>query len=563
MPRPLPTLDRAAPRRVCLKGTASCLWCCAAFLWGASLLASRSYAQVERTAPGARPLNITDLLAKRHFAFGSGIALSPDGRWVAYAVGAAKPRDGAEYLVYDSTGAPSGLGRLKLFATDTRTRQTVTISSDVGVDWAPAWSPDSRYLAFCSTRNGIAQLWIWERRTGALRRAANETVLVSTIPARPPRWMPDGRHVLVKVLPRGLMLSEFLTEAAKPPRPVGGNRFSGAGIQGATVTAYVSPASSVIVSHRTPADTNAAHRDYSTKIDRGDLALIDVETGSVRRLTQGTHPSWYMPSPDGKMVAFAENRGLRGGNNWRRLLDLYVLSVRDSVARLIAPRLQQQVPRISWSPTSRWLAYTQFGQGVDGDVHVAPATGGPTRNISHGPHASFNFLRDHALGMGFVPLWNRDGTAVFLLASDTLWRATLQDSTAHPIATLPGHELLEIVALIDGRYWSPGDGGSIYVKIRDLKTYGMGYAQIDLERGRVTRRFTEPKTYGHLEASSLLGDAAPNGTQFAYVAEDGSHPPRSLGERFRTRHAPTTLAGEPTARCVYAGRQSGCEVAWP
>jgi Tol biopolymer transport system component len=72
--------------------------------------------------------------------------LSPDGRFVAYLEGEAGQRD--------------------LHVVSLDGRATYSITDDPGDDFAPIWSPDSRYLAFTSTRLGGVSLWTIELTDG-------------------------------------------------------------------------------------------------------------------------------------------------------------------------------------------------------------------------------------------------------------------------------------------------------------------------------------------------------------------------------------------------------------
>ena len=476
-----------------------------------------------------RPLAVSEALAVRGFSPGSAIALSPDGRLVAYIVGAGRPRSDTKYRDYDSTGAASHAGD-SLLITDTHSRHTVSVHGGSAY-WAPAWSPDGRFLAFCSERGGKARLWVWQRGTARVWPAADVTVLVPTTWPEPPRWMPDSRHVLVKVLPAGMTVAGLLDEAlgrSVVADPSAMPTDSG----GPSVTVYESPPRSGgpgrhptgdrAIGSAGVTDSNAVHQDYRARLDRGDLALIDVMSRSARRLTHLMHPGWYMPSPGGHAIAFADNLGLRGGNNWRRLMDLYVVSLRDSATRLLVPRLQQEVGKISWSPDGRWLAYTQFGQDVDGELYVVAGDGGKPVRVSRGSHASFNIVA--GTGVARVPLWARDGASIYMVAEDTLWRVSLQDTTTRAVSAVPGHELVEVVTTSGGHYWSPDSGRSMYVKVRNTVTEAMGYARINLASGRTVGSHTEPKTYGSIEWSGQ-GDAADQAPQFVYVSEDIAHPP--------------------------------------
>ena len=78
-------------------------------------------------------------------------AVSPDGTRIALSV----QRDGRRDLVLLEDG------RLR------------DVTSDDALDRSPSWSPDGRWLLFCSDRGGIYNLYAWEAATGLLRQVTN------------------------------------------------------------------------------------------------------------------------------------------------------------------------------------------------------------------------------------------------------------------------------------------------------------------------------------------------------------------------------------------------------
>ena len=171
----------------------------------AALLALTAWA-----SPGA--LDVDDLSRIRSFSLFLSIgSLSPDGRWLAYAVRRCNPSsgnaDGASF--HGPTGMRStNEGCSDLLVADVRTGQTQRIAGDGGGAEDAAWSPDGRRLAYYAATDGTAGIWIWDRETKASRR------LGRAIP-RPNlqadearlRWTPDGRFVVALVLPDGMSVA--------------------------------------------------------------------------------------------------------------------------------------------------------------------------------------------------------------------------------------------------------------------------------------------------------------------------------------------------------------------
>ena len=104
--------------------------------------------------------------------------LSPDGKWVAYAV--------TEYSLKENRGT----GRIWL--AELETGQTRRVTEGPGSDRQPRWSPDGRTLGFVSTRQNGPQLWVLPIAGGEARRVTNLGDGVSD-----PVWLPDGKGLLV------------------------------------------------------------------------------------------------------------------------------------------------------------------------------------------------------------------------------------------------------------------------------------------------------------------------------------------------------------------------------
>src|SRR2546429_2846925 len=90
-----------------------------------------------------RAITIDDYLALRSVGDPQ---LSPDGKWVAYTV--------TEHSLKDNRGST------RIWLADVASGSARQLTAGPGSDRQPRWSPDGRTLAFVSTRENGAQLWV-------------------------------------------------------------------------------------------------------------------------------------------------------------------------------------------------------------------------------------------------------------------------------------------------------------------------------------------------------------------------------------------------------------------
>ncbi len=100
-------------------------------------------------------------------------AWSPDGNSIVYAAG---PRQGDRGLFL----LPAGGGKAQ------------DLIPGKGDDWAPSWSPDGRFIAFVSNRDGLTNTEIYR-----LEVASGQVERLTTSPGEDifPSWSPDGRSI--------------------------------------------------------------------------------------------------------------------------------------------------------------------------------------------------------------------------------------------------------------------------------------------------------------------------------------------------------------------------------
>ena len=261
------------------------------------------------------------------------VELSPDGRWVAFAVKAAAPRrDGYRtslWIVATDGGAPP---------------RQLTVGSKS--DTMPRWSPDGRTLAFLSDRSAVLQAGGGGAKPGDAKAPEEGGTQVWLLPfadggeARQltdlPRdvdamaWSPDGRRlVVVSAADSAEAEKKRERKPEEPPEP----------------------------DTRLIDTLNYQYNGIGFIHDRFQrLWLVDAATGDIEPLTRGNahdrEPQW---SPDGRQVAFVSDRHRDADLGWRT--DVYLVDVGTRRLRRLSPGRGRQAWRAPvWSPDGRWIA---------------------------------------------------------------------------------------------------------------------------------------------------------------------------------------------------------------
>jgi len=148
-----------------------------------------------------------------------------------------------------------------------------------------------------------------------------------------------------------------------------------------------------------------------------DLYVIDVDTKQVQVLSNDPSdeisPKW---SPDGKSLAF-----LRSGPQ----AGLYVVPVDGSAPPKRIAESQGNnlfgigISNYSWSPDSRWIAFTRRDHLETGDIWIVPSAGGKAINVTYYP------------GANIEPQWSADGK--YIVFQSNRDRTTGMDLYALPL----------------------------------------------------------------------------------------------------------------------------------
>ncbi len=444
-----------------------------------------------------RPLGLEDAFSLLRFQAWprQAAALSSDGEWVAYA--ACDPRRFAPdrrttdrnaipaYAVTDRMGCD-------IWVTNVTTGHSRKLTQGTGNSWSPSWSPDGRFLAFYSDRDGEPRVWLWEARRESIHRlspAVARTVYGWEVPL----WAPDSRRLIVKLRP----ISMTGTEVAAAPHPYVEPGADTVKIPGSTVAVYRStpPGQRGASVPRDSFATQPAGNDWL-----GDLAVVETATRRVRIVAYGVRSNRYLFSPDGSRIAYldATARVSEGedASQHAYLVNIIMVDVATGQSRVAVRGIRDwQAISLSWSPDGRWLAYVSgstaapstSGSSISrshflrGDLYIVPSSGGPSRKFHSAP--DYQFELDYTTYL----LWGAVGQHVYVIGGGRLWQAGVDSGRLMPLPLPPGVVPKAIIQTADGtRCWTSDRGASLYVMTIDSATKKAGVYKVQVAGGEVT-----------------------------------------------------------------------------
>ena len=318
-------------------------------------------AAVARAAdPAPRPLKPEDIHRIKTL---KDPQVSPDGIWVAYTVTSHDtkedrqdtdiwmvPRSGGEALRL--TASPKGESR-------------------------PRWSPDGRWLAFLSGREGDeSQVWLLDRRGGEGVRVTDYKGGVSDL-----AWSPDGKR-----------LALIVTD----PEPKGEEDEEDEAVEEEEETVKPKPKQEEEEAEEEDEDRPKPivirrlqfKRDGEGYLNerRSRLWVFDLESRKGVQVTSGPYddgqPVW---SPDGRSIAFASNRSQEPDANDNS--DIFLVEPKAGAALRKLTTWEGNDSSPSFSPDGRSIVYVAGGDPKDvwydvSTVAVVPVAGGESRELT-------------------------------------------------------------------------------------------------------------------------------------------------------------------------------------
>src|SRR5690349_11059833 len=270
------------------------------------------------------------------------VALSPDGRKIAW----------VEAVHTKTSSLPAGATVIYVKTLESKApakRISAGLADALHEEGSPAWSPDSKRIAFLSdaTKKGQEQLYVTSAEGGVAKKLTQVKGFLST-----PGWSPDGKTI-------ALLFTENATRAAGP------------------------------LVAETPETGEIKDSFFEQR-----LALVDLASCDLRQISPAdTYIYEYDGSPDGRRFAFSAALG-NGDNNWY-IAELFTLDAASGLMKSIyKPPLQIANPPSS--PDGKTIAFIgglmSDEPSVGGDIFTIPAIGGEATNITPDMKASASWL---------------------------------------------------------------------------------------------------------------------------------------------------------------------------
>jgi dipeptidyl aminopeptidase/acylaminoacyl peptidase len=469
------------------------------------------------TAQKVAALSIQDVIETHSLGETSSLAISPDGRRVAYMVRDDRKTSSREESVAEGeTGVPSRDRGGQIWVSNTETGESQNLTGGKGSSWDPTWSPDGEFLAFLWDERGCgeAMVWLWDGRKKTAKPVSSASV--REIRYRGIQWSPNGNQLAITMIPNGLS-SEAYVHSIKLHDPSADTYGSAREVKGSRVKVYES------LRAAPEADGNSAGSMFN--LDAAylrDLTVVDIATGRSSTIVQRARIGWYSISPDGAWLAYASpNRFVRMAS-FQRIYDLVAVNLKGGEKRQLASDvLLDDV--FSWSPDSSLISFGAFDSRDKSYCYfVVGLDGARARAVAALPPRSFTG------GFSWMPLWSSSGRDIFFVRDGTLMRSSIETGSAREVARIPGHSITHRLSPGGGLLLETGGGESTVVIAHDDARKADAFYRINLTTGVSTPLLEKEECYTckvGVDLDSYEVAVSQDKKWVTYVAEDARHAP--------------------------------------
>jgi dipeptidyl aminopeptidase/acylaminoacyl peptidase len=393
--------------------------------------------------------------------------------------------------------------------TNVATGTTRVVAGGGSYNLSPAWSPDGRFVAFASNRaaRDRLELWIWEVKTGSLRKLSDANIVPRQL-----QWTPDSRKVITTSLggvSGNIKNTDCLADAT-------------AHFQNLSDRSASSPRVAVYESEGTSQSTSRASSDpWSLDVFRRDLLMFDLNGGQTKVLDHANRIAAFRLSPDGSRVAIVRPKCFEMPGSQQILYDLIVAASNSGQRWTAAHNIHLGLLSLtfSWSPDGSRLAYQTDGPLENKyDCYVVDALDGKVRKIT-----AFSQSNLHSHLRILPPAWDSNGRSIYVVRDDVIWKAFPEGIEALRVAEIPGRRIMRIVARDNGSLWSTDGDRSAVVVTDDESARQDGFYRVDLTTGGTTVLLED----GHHYFDAFVGDylkVAPTGQVLLYPVQNAAQP---------------------------------------
>ena len=433
----------------------------------------------------------SDILKIKSLSERSRMQLSADGEWLAYVVidpdrKSSFEQQSTEFSPHQLTGALTENHSHEVWVTNIKTKETHKLGADVGVDWAPRWSPDGNYLAFCSDRMGAPHLWVWDKVENELRQVS-EKPITATHGLEAPQWTSDGKHIITKLRPEDMDLSTIISSKTLPQ--------------------------AINVWH-TDTDEQASLDEELNQFVwiKGDLGVFNVDTGDVQILTRGVFTRKITLSPDNSAVAVLNVIREEGLISQEILFELLLVPLDGTPIRSLATNIRESALFVSWSPDGKYLLYAQ-PEGL----FIVSVQDGEQKNLTADLTEKLRFF--------VCPLWRSSGASFFCGIDGNIWEFAADGSDARKLTEELDRHIIGMVAKMNTHVvWQSSDAESICVQTHDPETKKDGFYLVNTVEARATCLFEEPISVTSRIADEFDLKVVGYDAQIVYRLQDATHP---------------------------------------
>ena len=433
----------------------------------------------------------SDILKIKSLSHRSLMQLSSDGEWLAYVVidpdrKSSFEQQSTEFSPHQLTGALTANHSHEVWVTNTKTKETHKLGVDVGVDWAPRWSPDGNFLAFCSDRMGAPHLWVWDKVKNKLRQVS-EKPITATHGLEAPQWTSDGKHIITKLRPEGMDLSTIISAKTIPQ--------------------------AINVWHTDTDEASSLGKDLDPFVwVKGDLGIFNVDTGDVRVLKRNLFTRNIALSPDNTAVAVINIIREEELISQEILFELLLVPLDGTPARSLATNIRESALFVSWSPDGKHLIYAQ-PEGL----FIVSVEDSKQKNLTADLTEKLRFY--------IRPLWRSSGDSFFCGIDGNIWEFAADGSDARKLTEELDRHIIGMVAKANTHaVWQSSDAQSICVQTHDPETKRDGFYLINTAEARAICLFEEPICATKRIVDEYDLKVVSNDTQIVYRAQDATRP---------------------------------------